>query len=620
MKTAVLSCLVFLIGATSPLPAGSILRLSDRPEDKGKLTLTPASIQIETGAAPDQVDLTDILEANFGEAPFQLEFFSGDRAGQTLPPDWKVQDLGPAVLPGTATLASGTLTLNGGGVTPADNNSFAPQNIMIKQLVFGHPIGARDADNVFFAGQPWTGDGEWTARLSSIAEKDWQTTAGLMLRDSLDPGAMMFGLVGTGHGGGGAELRAETGSQAVQEAVPMDLPIWFRLTRAGASVSASISTDAKEWDLIAQSILKIGANPWIGLFVNAHNQRVAGNAVFDQISFTPAPSQAQIFPPGVLLQDGTFLAGNFRSLPLDPAQPDAAENFTRNGMTVSIPRSKIAVVLMLPTARSQVAAMNSSVGLLMKNGDVLNEAPDVISASGVRVSSVLLGVTTYNPVDVRACFLEPLQTPTAHYEIRLRDRSVIYADSVEAHNDSLLLQDTSGVAVEVTRDEIAQFRAGPAVAQPLAELDWKAVSPATPQAPIPAAPPQTNAPSSTAGAAPAALEASPPVWSWQGPNEEELIEATAGTTLNFPLSERITALSSRIVLSPDSPPNVSVTVRVLADGREIGRTPPLKAGDPPRLMKASVQNPKAVSFEVDSTTAESKLIFIDPVAIRPQSP
>jgi hypothetical protein len=620
MKPAVLSCLVFLASTVWPLPAGSVLTLSDRPEDKGGLTLTPASVRVETGAAPEEIDLSDILEANFGEAPFALEYFSGDRAGQSLPPDWKAQDIGAAPIPGSAALDSGTLTLNGGGVSPSTDISLPQQKALAKRLlVLGRPTGPRDSDNLFFAGRPWTGDGEWTARLSSIIGKGWQTAAGLMLRDSLDPGAITMGLFGTGRGNGGTDFRLKTGSHLAETALPLDLPIWLRLTRSGTSITASVSTDEKEWDVLAQSSLKLGASPWIGLFLDAHNEPVAGAAIFDQITFTPAPSEAQIFPAGVLLQDGTFLAGSFNLVQLDPAQPDAVEKFNRDEKAVSIPRSKIAAVFLLPTARSQVAAMNSSAGVLMKNGDVLNEAPDLISASGVRVNSVLLGLTTYTAIDVRACFLDPLQAPSAQYEIRLRDGSIVYADSIGVSNDSLLLQDASGVAIEVSRDEIAQFRAGPAIAQSLAELDWKAVAPGSPNAPPPAL---TNAPPAGDGAAlaPAAPEASPTVRCWKGPDEEELIEAPAGTTLNFPIGEKITALSSRIVLSPTSPPNAQVTVRVLADGQEIGRTPPLKAGDPPRLMKASVQNPKILSFEVESSSAGPKVIFIDPVAIRYHQP
>jgi hypothetical protein len=81
-----------------------------------------------------------------------------------------------------------------------------------------------------------------------------------------------------------------------------------------------------------------------------------------------------------------------------------------------------------------------------------------------------------------------VQPSSANYEIRLRDGSIIYADSLQGGGSTVLIQEASGIAITVSIDEIAQIRAGPALAQSLAELDWKAAaSPATAPAPTPRA-------------------------------------------------------------------------------------------------------------------------------------
>jgi hypothetical protein len=220
-------------------------------------------------------------------------------------------------------------------------------------------------------------------------------------------------------------------------------------------------------------------------------------------------------------------------------------------------------------------------------------------------------MTTYSLTDVRGCFFQPVQPSSAPYEIRLHDGSIIYATGFQAGHDSILIEEASGLALTVSPDEIAQLRAGPAVAQSLAELDWKAVS-----SPAPTPSPQAPAPNSPPPPAnPAPDEPAPPL-SWKGPDQEEMIEAPAGTSVNFPLNGRFNTICARIALSPDSPPNVQATVRVLSDGREIGRTPPLGTGDQPRLMKATIHDPKTVTFVVDSAAAGPKVLFIDPVAIR----
>jgi len=92
--------------------------------------------------------------------------------------------------------------------------------------------------------------------------------------------------------------------------------------------------------------------------------------------------------------------------------------------------------------------------------------------------------------------------------------------------------------------------------------------------------------------------------------------ASAGTMIEFPLTGKFRAIAVRVALSADSPANSQMTVRVLADGRDIGRTPPFKAGDQPRFMEISLQSPKTVTLQAESVYAGVKAVFVDPIAIR----
>ena len=89
-----------------------------------------------------------------------------------------------------------------------------------------------------------------------------------------------------------------------------------------------------------------------------------------------------------------------------------------------------------------------------------------------------------------------------------------------------------------------------------------------------------------------------------------------GTQVDFPLTGKFRALALRVALASDAPPNSQATIRILADGREIGRTPLFRAGDPPRFVEITLQNPQTVSLMADSIFAGTKVLFIDPVAIR----
>jgi hypothetical protein len=331
--------------------------------------------------------------------------------------------------------------------------------------------------------------------------------------------------------------------------------------------------------------------------------------VLDQVSFTPTPSFAQVLPPGVLLRSGSFLVGTFVHLSFDAANPDAAGDFLRNGKSMTIARSKIAAVTMLPISRSQIAQMGSHVGLLMKNGDVMDGDFDFINGSDVSITSVLLGISNYRRSEVRGCFLHALQAQPASYEIRLTDGSIVNANAVSNFKNGVMtIEEASGVSVPVSLDEVAQFRAGTSQAQSLSELAWKATPP--PAAPAGNATPATNA-APVANAAP-----EPSVECWEGPNQKQVMLVPAGMTVDFPLPGKFRAMCAWIAMSPDSPPNSQATIRVLADGKEIGRTPPFKAGEQPRLLRVTMQDPKTVTIGADSIYVGPKVLIIDPVALR----
>jgi len=602
MKRFVPVCLgLFLIGF-APLPAGSVVSIIDGAESAGPLTLTPTTLNVQTISSLIQINHADILEATFGEVPFHLDAFSSAASGQ-LPSAWKSQDIGTITSPGYITETTGLLTVNSCG---ADPRVRPPRN----------------ADQCFFAGQPWTGNGQWTVRLREIDHKETELRAGLMLRETFNPDSPMSFVAATTTGNGNFGFRDEVGSPQ-QGGAPfsLDIPVWLRLTRYGQSIFGSISSDGLVWSSVAVGSFKSTAAPWIGLYSSARRENGMGKAVLDQVYFTPVPSEAQVLPPGVLLQSGSFLAGRFEHLEFDPANPDSEGNFVRGNKSIPIPRSKIAAVIMLPTDRSMIGSMGSRVGVLMKNGDVMDGDFSSISWGQVTISSVLLGITSYHQDEVNACLLHPVNATPAAYEFRLRDGSIIEAGSFKVGAGGVAIDENSGQSITVTPDEIAQVRAGAAQVQNLTELNWKATAPA-------ASAPATNAPAINAPPAPDAQAApvlapipdlpdpSSAAESWEGPNQEQIIKAPLATPIEFTLPGKFRAIGVKVALSPDSPPNSNLTVRVLVDGKEAARTPPFRAGEQPRYMQLTVSDPKTVTLEADSVFTVAKVLFIDPVAIR----
>ena len=604
MKDVFLIIAIFIGYALSPLQAGYVVTISDGREQVGKVSLTSTAVEVASSASsPTDIKFSEILEADFGDAPFQMNFFSSDDLkGTQFPSNWKVGDIGEVDVPGAGAVADGVFTLTGSG------NFSKPKK---------GSAWSRLADRLYFAGQPWTGDGQFTVRIKDIDAQTLNTATGVMIRDSLDPSAAEASLETTALGGGTFDVRAAPETATRPTTISLSPPAWVRLTRFANSVFASVSTDQQNWDWVGQADFKSLENPWVGIYCHTKREQETGKATLDEVTFTPAPSSAQMFPPGVILKGGSFVAASCDRMAFEANNPDSQGSFTRSGTPLTIAASQISAVTFLPLTRSQIADLGSHLGLLMKNGDLMDGEFDSISKAGVNVNSVLLGITSYDRTDVRACVLHHLDTQPAQYEICLRDGSVIHASEVKVAGSAVTITDLSGVKIVAQMAEISQLRAGSAQVQSLAELNWKVTAPPATK-PAPAPQPAANAPA--AGVAPppanAAADQGPIVGSWAGPDQQQVLQVGIGTKIDFPLTTNFRGMSMRVALASDSPPNAQAVIHVMADGRDVATTPPFKAGEEPRLVQVTVQNPKSLSLVADSAFGTIKVLYINPVALR----
>jgi hypothetical protein len=190
-------------------------------------------------------------------------FISGAFADTTpirpLPPaHFQPQNIGKTGRPGFVALAgSNSLTLNGAGT--AD------------------PFSGQDA--MFFVYQPFTGDGQVTARLLSL-QNYWNNRAGLVIRESLDPSSKAVLLLArpsesSGAVNEGAELRVKASAGARQTQVAsldQRQPNWLRLARSGDTFRAYLSPEVK--------------NPATGLYVHGTDLTFTGSATIKVHSVT----------------------------------------------------------------------------------------------------------------------------------------------------------------------------------------------------------------------------------------------------------------------------------------------------------------------------------------------
>ena len=562
---------LFLGVTGSLLHAGSVIQLKGRAETDGKLSITPTGLQIETGASPEDVNMEDILEASFSETPFQIDCFSSRLNPDQLPLNWKAQDVGDSPTPGKMTYAKGTLTLTGSG-----------SNLQRDEK----------ADQFYVAGQTWSGNGQFSAHLKSIDPSDSSAETGPMERDSIDPNAPMFAM-GISVNGGGLYLgRGKAGDHVGWTGFPVEIPTWFRMTRQGGTLECELSTDGKKWNIANMGVrAKTDSPPWIGLFVNSRADKGMATATFDDLLLKPLQAEPGVLPMGVLLSSGSFLAGGVDFLNSTDGM------MTHAGKGFHVTSSQIAAVIANSVTPSQLAAENGKTGLLLRNGDFLEADLTNVQGTYFQGSSIELGLLTYWGDTVCAFTLQPVKPIASDYEVRLKDGSILRAKELHQDQDQIAIDDISGLTIHVNPSEIAQLRAGSTRVQNLIDLAWKTKSPAA----------ATDTASSTD---------QPAIETWQGPNQEQILVARAGTAVDFPLTDKFNGLTLQIALSPDSPPNAQIILHILADGHEVGITTPIRAGENPRLINLKLQDPKTLTLQIESATPDARLLLIDLVAIR----
>jgi hypothetical protein len=189
-----------------------------------------------------------------------------------LPRPFQARDIGAVGRAGFVAVAGTTsFTLNGAG---ADS-----------------PFAGQDA--LFIAYQTLAGDGEIVARLKSL-QLYWNNRAGVMIRESLAPGARSASLVGRPSGSAGtikegAEFRVKSiaGGRLTRLAShELNLPNWLKLTRSGSTFSSYISADGITWTLVGSASVPMAKTVYIGAMVGSAQHGVWATAVFDHVSVT----------------------------------------------------------------------------------------------------------------------------------------------------------------------------------------------------------------------------------------------------------------------------------------------------------------------------------------------
>ncbi len=198
-------------------------------------------------------------------------------AGAPAGDNWRHQDIGAVASAGSVTFEAGRFTVTGSG---ADIWGTADEFQYVHQLT---GFERRDVDFV--------------TRVDSFSGPHGWSKAGLMLRESLDPGSRQVSLFVTpGHG---VAFQYRMTADQASTTVPGPLwtaPVWLRLSVRTNTVNAYYKRNAADpWTKLAGNELPDSWGRWLydGLAVTSHADGAPATAVFSNVSlrvpqFTPS--------------------------------------------------------------------------------------------------------------------------------------------------------------------------------------------------------------------------------------------------------------------------------------------------------------------------------------------
>jgi hypothetical protein len=187
--------------------------------------------------------------------------------GNALPAGWTDVDIGSPALLGQASYnaSMGAWMVTGSGADIWDTN-----------------------DQCNFAYEPLAGDGVIGCWVANVQNTNPWAKAGVMIRESLDPGSTHAMMVFTPGFGAAFQGRGATGGISSNVSVTsFSAPGWVKLVRAGNAFTGWLSSDGATWEQVGSATINMATNVYIGLAVTAHDSATTNTSTFYHLSTTP---------------------------------------------------------------------------------------------------------------------------------------------------------------------------------------------------------------------------------------------------------------------------------------------------------------------------------------------
>lgn len=153
------------------------------------------------------------------------------------------------------------------------------------------------ADQFRYVYKQLNGNGSIIARLDSLQERDINTKAGVMIRQTLEANSIMAASLMHANGSTALQYRTTMGGNVAQiysgaGDLAAELPVWLKITRTGNTITSERSVDGVNWEPISGSntastaAVTMGDPVYIGLVVCSHQANVLSAATFSGVETT----------------------------------------------------------------------------------------------------------------------------------------------------------------------------------------------------------------------------------------------------------------------------------------------------------------------------------------------
>jgi regulation of enolase protein 1 (concanavalin A-like superfamily) len=176
---------------------------------------------------------------------------------------------------GSASVASGTWTLDGGGANVYSTS-----------------------DQFRFAYQTATGDLDIRVRVASVENANEWSKAGLMIRESLSANARNAFMLVSPEESSGFQARTTTGGSTTWTSGGSLLaPVWLRLVRQGNQFTGYLSTNGTSWTTTGSATISMAAGVYVGLAVTSRDDTTSATATFTNLQTAAGQAVAGLPAP-----------------------------------------------------------------------------------------------------------------------------------------------------------------------------------------------------------------------------------------------------------------------------------------------------------------------------------